>query len=110
LGVGFSLFSGGAAGTVASCLTNPLEVIKTQLQSSSTAVGELTSGRGHPMTVARRILEEDGFAGFFRGLPPTLVGIIPSRSAYFYAYQRSKSALHPIFPEGANDRDECSRL
>jgi len=96
-----SLFSGGAAGTIASCITNPLEVIKTQLQSSSTALGELASGRGHPVTIARQILAEDGPAGFFRGLPPTLVGIIPSRSAYFYAYQRSKKALDPIFAEGS---------
>ena len=80
-----SLFSGGVAGTIASCITNPLEVIKTQLQSSNTASGDLALGRGHPVTVAKRIMEADGVAGFWRGLPPTLVGIIPSRSAYFYA-------------------------
>lgn len=40
-------------------------------------------------------------AGFFRGLTPTLVGIIPSRSAYFYAYQQCKHALGPYFPEGS---------
>jgi len=96
-----SLLSGGAAGTIAACITNPLEVIKTQLQSSSTAFGEFASGRGHPVTIARKILQQDGPAGFFRGLPPTLVGIIPSRSAYFYAYQRSKTALDPLFPEGS---------
>lgn len=58
-------------------------------------------GRGHPLTVARRIMQADGIAGFWRGLPPTLVGIVPSRSAYFYAYQRSKSALGPYLPEGS---------
>jgi len=90
----FNLLSGGLAGTVASCLTNPLEVIKTQLQSSISAEsGNLAAGRGHPLTIAKRILEEDGAAGFFRGLPPTLIGIIPSRSAYFYAYQQCKHAL-----------------
>lgn len=91
-----SLLSGGVAGTVAACLTNPLEVVKTQLQASTTAVT-----KSHPMTVAQQILQVDGPAGFFRGLPPTLVGIIPSRSAYFYAYQRSKEALAPLFPEGS---------
>jgi solute carrier family 25, member 33/36 len=96
-----SLFSGGAAGTVASCLTNPLDVVKTQLQSSSVVVGDLASGRGHPLAVARKILEQDGVSGFFRGLPPTLFGIIPSRSAYFYAYQRIKHGLGPVFPEGS---------
>lgn len=64
-------------------------------------MGELASGRGHPITVAKKILEKDGVAGFFRGLSPTLIGIIPSRSAYFYAYQRAKRALGPYLPEGS---------
>lgn len=29
-------------------------------------------------------------SGFFRGLAPGLVGIIPARSTYFFAYSRSK--------------------
>jgi len=99
----FSLLSGGVAGTVASCLTNPLEVIKTQLQSSSVATGDLVAGKGHPITIAQTILQQDGVSGFFRGLPPTLFGIIPSRSAYFYAYQRVKKALgrFKALPEGS---------
>ena len=101
IGLRLSLFSGGAAGTIAACITNPLEVIKTQLQSSTSAFGDFASGRGHPVTVARAIFREHGPAGFFRGLPPTLVGIIPSRSAYFYSYQRCKTALDPVFPEGS---------
>ena len=90
--------SGGVAGTVAASITNPLEVIKTQLQSSNK---ELLEQKGHPMEVAKTIMDQDGLAGFFRGLPPTLIGIIPSRSAYFYAYQRIKSFLDPTLPEGS---------
>ena len=87
---------------MASCLTNPLEVIKTQLQSSAVGLGGLSS---HPLQVAERIFRQDGLSGFFRGLPPTLIGIIPSRSAYFYAYQRVKHALgnnrYLHLPEGS---------
>lgn len=36
-----------------------------------------------------------GLKGFFRGLPPTLVGIIPARATYFWAYSTSKHALTP---------------
>ncbi|KAL7480065.1 hypothetical protein ACHAW6_005772 [Cyclotella cf. meneghiniana] len=106
-----NLFSGGFSGTLASCITNPLEVIKTQigraeviktqLQSSSAAVGELSLAAGRPLVVARTILRTEGFAGFFRGLPPTLVGIVPSRSAYFYSYERCKRGLGPVLPEGS---------
>jgi hypothetical protein len=72
----FNFFSGGVAGTIASCITNPLEVIKTQLQSSTVskvAHGELATGAGHPMTIAKAILERDGVTGFWKGMKPTLV-------------------------------------
>jgi solute carrier family 25 protein 33/36 len=61
----------------------------------------LLKAKGHPIEIAKRILEQDGISGFFRGLPPTLVGIIPSRSAYFYAYHRTKIFLSPRLPEGS---------
>jgi len=68
-----SLFSGGIAGTVASTITCPLEVVKTQLQSSNV---DSSSG---VRSVVKSIYKADGVPGFWRGLPPTLVGIIPSR-------------------------------
>ena len=88
-----NLLSGGVAGTIASCITNPLEVIKTQLQSSSVAVGELSAAGGHPLAIAKKILERDGLFGFWKGMRPTLVGIIPARSVYFYTYEQSKRLL-----------------
>lgn len=91
-----NLFSGGVAGTVASCLTNPLEVVKTQLQSSSASIGEMSSAAGKPLAIAQRVLSTDGIGGFFRGLQPTLIGIIPSRSAYFYVYENTKKSLAKI--------------
>jgi len=101
----FNLLSGGVAGTIASCITNPLEVIKTQLQSSMTSTaahGELASAHGHPVAIAQRILQNDGVAGFWKGLRPTLVGIIPARSLYFYSYEQSKRALGQwLLPEGS---------
>lgn len=97
-----NLLSGGVAGTVASCITNPLEVVKTQLQSSSASSGELAAAGGHPMTIAQKIFEADGIRGFWKGLRPTLVGIIPARSLYFFSYEQSKRALgKTILPEGS---------
>ncbi|KAM3577434.1 hypothetical protein VYU27_000597 [Nannochloropsis oceanica] len=85
----YSLFAGGLAGAVASSITCPIEVVKTQLQSSR------IGGGSNPFKVAREILAADGLKGFFRGLPPTLVGIIPARATYFWAYSTSKHALTP---------------
>lgn len=92
--------SGGVAGTVASTITNPLEVVKTQLQSSNQMA--LLHGRTDKVqAVTQSILEADGISGFWRGLPATLFGIIPARSIYFYSYQRSKKALGPYLAEGS---------
>ena len=60
----------------------------------------MASAGGHPVAVASRIFEKDGVFGFFRGLRPTLIGIIPARSIYFYAYETSKRTLGPMLPEG----------
>lgn len=100
-----NLLSGGIAGTIASCITNPLEVIKTQLQSSSASkinVGDFAGASGHPISIANRILKSEGIPGFFCGLRPTLVGIIPARSLYFYSYEQSKRSLGKLLlPEGS---------
>jgi solute carrier family 25 protein 33/36 len=53
------------------------------------------------MEIAKTIMQQDGISGFFRGLPPTLLGIIPARSAYFYAYHRVQKFLSPKLPEGS---------
>ena len=89
-----NLLSGGAAGTIASCITNPLEVIKIQLQSSSAAVGELAiAGATNPISIARTIFAKDGVLGFWKGMKPTLIGIIPGRSVYFFSYEQTKRYL-----------------
>jgi len=98
----FNLLSGGVAGTIASCITNPLEVIRTQLQSSSASAGELSAAGGHPLAICQRIFDSQGVKGFFKGLSPTLVGIIPARSIYFFTYEQSKRGLgKTLLPEGS---------
>ena len=82
-----NFLAGGIAGTISSTITAPLEVLKTQLQSSS-------SKKMNPIQAARLIMKTDGAAGFFRGLQPLLIGIIPTRAIYFWAYSTSKAAFN----------------
>lgn len=89
-----NFMAGGLAGTVSSCLTAPLEVIKTQLQSSR------VSGKLNPMQVCQEIIKLDGAAGLFKGLQPLLVGIIPTRAIYFWAYAGTKTALNGTIGNG----------
>ena len=56
----FNLLSGGVAGTISSTITCPLEVVKTQLQSSSAAITQsdnylsnLSKMSGSPLGVAK---------------------------------------------------------
>jgi len=94
----FNLLSGGVAGTVAACITNPLEIIRTQLQSSSSSFAN-----NSPVMVAQKVFETSGLSGFFKGLQPTLIGIIPARSIYFFTYENTKRKLGklPSFNEGS---------
>eukprot|EP01038_Epipyxis_sp_PR26KG_P009679 gene9679-13032_t len=85
-----NFISGGLAGTISSTLTFPLEIIKTQLQSS-----RLATSKANPVQVLMQIIKDEGPKGLFRGLKPMLVGIIPTRAIYFWAYTSSKGILYP---------------
>jgi len=86
-----NFFAGGLAGTISSTLTAPLEIVKTQLQAS------VMSGKANTMEVCRRIYQDGGAVGFFKGIRPLLVGIIPTRAIYFSAYSATKEALMERF-------------
>lgn len=89
-----NFLSGGLAGTVSSTLTLPLEVIKTQLQSSR------LSSNSSPLSVSKLVLKTDGLRGFFKGIKPLLIGIIPTRAIYFWAYGSTKASLTPALGNG----------
>lgn len=95
-----SLVAGGIAGSVSATLTCPMEVVKTHLQASRGGSEIAMSARG-PLAVARGIARAEGFKGFFRGLTPTLVGILPARATYFWAYSTSKATLSSRFGESS---------
>lgn len=87
-----SFFAGGIAGSFSATLTCPMEVVKTHLQASRGGSEVALAARG-PIDVARNIARAEGVRGFFRGLVPTLVGILPARATYFWAYTTTKTAL-----------------
>eukprot|EP00127_Corallochytrium_limacisporum_P005758 Clim_evm137s210 gene=Clim_evmTU137s210 len=101
--------AGGLAGTVGAVCTNPIEVVKTRLQSSAyrkyliqnatvqaemNGTATVTAGNYRAalstFTVARGIWAEEGPRAFLRGIGPTLVGVAPSRAIYFGVYTNMK--------------------
>ena len=68
--------AGGIAGAAAQAAIYPLEIVKTRMALSSNAAHP----RAAPTTISgtfRSVLNESGARGLFRGLAPSLVGIVP---------------------------------
>lgn len=95
-----SLIAGGIAGSFSATITCPMEVVKTHLQASKGGSEVALTAKG-PFSVARNIARAEGFRGFFRGLFPTLIGILPARATYFWAYSTTKSSLSNRFGESS---------
>ncbi|KAF0683575.1 Aste57867_24432 [Aphanomyces stellatus] len=79
------LVVGGFAGVFGVTATFPIDIVKTNLQSSSTYSG--------PVQCFRALLAQDGIRGLYRGLPPTLVGVIPEKAIKLAANDALREAL-----------------
>ncbi|RPD55101.1 mitochondrial carrier [Lentinus tigrinus ALCF2SS1-7] len=93
------LLAGAAGGLSSTLLTSPLDVLKTRLQSSlvqrhlpSQPVPAHFLGvwSRHVTGVMRDIYHAEGWRGLFRGLGPSLSGVVPSMALKFYVYGNCK--------------------
>ncbi|KAF9178535.1 hypothetical protein BGZ50_007658 [Haplosporangium sp. Z 11] len=97
--------AGGIGGMIGAMVTSPLDVVKTRLQSSlykeagssgTAAAGGRTgavSVMGHikdTFVMLARIYSNEGPRALYKGLGPTLVGVIPARAINFAAYGNGK--------------------
>ncbi|QRV74068.1 mitochondrial carrier protein [Ceratobasidium sp. AG-Ba] len=109
--------AGGLGGMCGAIVTAPLDVVKTRLQSSlyqdahRGAVGAGSKSiaararnllwhfveTGH---ILRDIYKYEGVPALFKGLGPTLVGVIPARSINFYTYGNGKQIIANHFNGG----------
>lgn len=86
----WDLLVGGLAGGVGSYVTNPMDVIKTRLQTDS----ELYSGSIR--TCAKFTFEEGGYAAFLRGSVPRLLHKVPANAFFFLFYEFFRSVLRVL--------------
>ncbi|WVF69683.1 hypothetical protein IAT40_004462 [Kwoniella sp. CBS 6097] len=115
---------GGMAGAI---VTSPFDVVKTRLQSdlfrhsaqpikaaAAEAAKSTTARAGVSGTLyqfvdtvylIRRIGVEEGWKALYKGLGPSLVGIIPARAINFYFYPTSKAYLAKQFPNAPTEKD-----
>ena len=82
------MVAGGTAGGICSFLTNPMDVLKTRLQTSGPS-----SYGGSIAACAAAVLEEGGPAAFLRGSVPRLIHKIPANGCFFAFYELFRRAL-----------------
>lgn len=103
-GSAVELLAGSLAGGTAIMCTYPLDLARTRLaqqvsigscQMSSNTLqqaGHLTAYKG--MTdVVSQVYKENGLRGLYRGVVPTLYGMLPYAGLKFYIYAKLKSAM-----------------
>lgn len=86
IGTTTRLVSGGLAGAVAQAAIYPMDLVKTRIQTYS---GQ--GGRNPSLgTLAREIWVQEGPRAFYRGLVPSLLGIVPYAGIDLAAYDTLK--------------------
>ena len=83
----WDLLVGGLAGGIGSYVTNPMDVIKTRLQTSSELYG------GSIRSCAAATLQEGGPKAFLRGSVPRLLHKVPANAFFFLFYEFFRSVL-----------------
>ncbi|KAI0034477.1 mitochondrial carrier protein RIM2 [Vararia minispora EC-137] len=113
--------AGGLGGMCGAIVTSPFDVVKTRLQSDlfrqksfavagAGADGAVLVGGGRPggllwhfvetTHIIRDIARDEGPRALFKGLGPTLVGVVPARSINFFTYGNGKQLIARHFNHG----------
>lgn len=80
------LLAGGIAGAVAQTAIYPMDLVKTRIQTYCCSSGKVPSLG----TLSKEILVHEGPKAFYRGLIPSLLGIIPYAGIDLAAYETLK--------------------
>ncbi|KAI0685834.1 mitochondrial carrier [Cytidiella melzeri] len=112
--------AGGVGGMCGAIVTSPFDVVKTRLQSDLFREKHATltvSGAGNGVVVVPRrpnllwhfvetghilrdIYQKESPRALFKGLGPTLVGVVPARSINFFTYGNGKQVIANKFNDG----------
>ncbi|KAL2897986.1 Adenine nucleotide transporter BT1 chloroplastic/mitochondrial [Bienertia sinuspersici] len=87
-----SLIAGACAGVSATIFTYPLELVKTRL----TIQRDVYNGIVDAFV---KILREEGVSELYRGLAPSLIGVIPYAATNYCAYDTLRKAYRKVFKQ-----------
>lgn len=86
IGASGRLIAGGLAGAVAQTAIYPMDLVKTRLQTTICEVGKVPT----ISTLSKDILIHEGPRAFYKGIVPSLLGIIPYAGIDLAAYETLK--------------------
>ncbi|KAF7356964.1 hypothetical protein MVEN_01032400 [Mycena venus] len=92
--------AGGLGGMCGAIVTSPFDVVKTRLQSSLFREKHTTMSMAETGHILRDIYREESPRALFKGLGPTLVGVVPARSINFFTYGNGKQVIANNFNDG----------
>ncbi|CAL9187639.1 unnamed protein product [Musa hybrid cultivar] len=76
---------GAAAGIMSTLVCHPLEVLKDRLTVNRETYPSIT-------LALSRIYKKDGIGGLYAGLSPTLIGMLPYSTCYYFMYDTMKNS------------------
>lgn len=82
-----SLVCGACAGTTASLLVFPLDLVRRRQQVS------LGTSKPSILTVLKQVVQADGVKGLYRGIVPELVKVVPAVAMNFYFYELLRQVI-----------------
>ncbi|XP_076680876.1 mitochondrial glycine transporter isoform X2 [Andrena cerasifolii] len=97
-----SFLAGSVSGTLSTILFQPLDLIKTRLQSRVNL--NLDSPRGGTVGTVIHIIKKENVFGLWRGMTPSITRVIPGVGLYFSSLHWLKHTLHlkdPLTPTEA---------
>jgi solute carrier family 25 phosphate transporter 23/24/25/41 len=86
--LGYGMFSG----MVASCAVYPIGLVRTRLQAQGTPAHPQTYTGA--MDVVQRTFRREGIRGFYKGLVPTLIKVIPAAGLSYATYDVCKKQMN----------------
>ncbi|XVF88138.1 hypothetical protein PTKIN_Ptkin19aG0025900 [Pterospermum kingtungense] len=87
-----SLVAGACAGVSSTLCTYPLELVKTRLTIEKNMYDGIVDA-------FLKILQKEGPAELYRGLAPSLIGVIPYAATNYFAYDTLRKAYRKVFKE-----------
>nr|XP_011465274.1 PREDICTED: calcium-binding mitochondrial carrier protein SCaMC-3 isoform X2 [Fragaria vesca subsp. vesca] len=99
IGTAGRLLAGGMAGAVAQTAIYPLDLVKTRLQTCASE-----AGKGPRLGIlTKEILTHEGPRAFYKGLLPSLLGIVPYAGIDLAAYETLKDMSKTYFLHDKSD-------